>query len=174
MKTKFPLPEAERIARGMAGSLSPFCVRVEVAGSIRRKAAEVGDIEIVCIPKYEKDMFGDETNVSRLEGIDWSIYGTVIANGPRMKKIFLRQGIQLDLFIVMPPAQFGYIFLLRTGPADYSHRIVTPRNKRGLLPSHLVCDEGAIWSHGDICPTPEESDVFRLLSLPYVEPWDRK
>ena len=184
MKKEFPLRDAERIARGMASALIPFCSRIEIAGSIRRKKPVVGDIEIVCIPYIERDMFGAPVGESRLEGIDWNLYGDVITNGPRQKKILLREGIQLDLFIVLPPAQFGWLFLLRTGPAWFSHRMVTPRNayavadkkprERGLMPSYLRSEHGAIWSKNHVVETPEEQNVFDLFGMAFIEPEKRK
>jgi DNA polymerase/3'-5' exonuclease PolX len=174
MKTEFPLPDAERIARGMAGALIPFCSRIEIAGSVRRRKSIVGDVEIVCTPYITRDMFGAAVGDSFLEGVDWTLYGDVLANGPRYKKIMLREGIQLDLFIVLPPAQFGWLFLLKTGPADYSRRMVTARREGGLMPSNLKSKHGAIWSRNHIIETPEEQDVFDLFGMAYTEPRLRK
>lgn len=41
MKTKMPLGEAEKIACKYADMLMPYCERIEIAGSIRRRKAEV-------------------------------------------------------------------------------------------------------------------------------------
>lgn len=174
MKTDFPLPDAERIAHSMAAALTPFCSRVEIAGSIRRRKRIVGDIEIVCIPQFETDMFGNPSGVSKLAGIDWTLYGEVKANGEKYKKILLPQGIQLDLFIVTPPAQWGVIFLIRTGPADYSRKMVTPRRDGGRLPSNYRVKDGAVWSRNHIIETPEEFNYYELCGVPFVQPWLRK
>lgn len=45
--------EALPLAQSLAQSMRPFCERVEIAGSIRRKKPSVKDIEIVAIPKWE-------------------------------------------------------------------------------------------------------------------------
>jgi DNA polymerase/3'-5' exonuclease PolX len=180
VKTKMPLAEAERIGRSMVNALLPLCERVELAGSIRRRAPFVGDVEIVCVPKMESDMFGGLSEKSRLEFVDWELYGTVLANGPRLKKVMLREGIQLDLSIVLPPAQWGVLFLIRTGPKNYSNRMVTRRryytkdNEPGLMPSNLQVKDGAVWENNQIVPTPEESDVYTLFGLGYVPPEMRK
>ncbi|MEW6287659.1 MAG: hypothetical protein AB1509_15670 [Chloroflexota bacterium] len=58
MKTKLPLPEAQKIAARVIDALAPHCQRIEVAGSIRRQSPQVGDIEIVCQPKTGADLFG--------------------------------------------------------------------------------------------------------------------
>jgi DNA polymerase/3'-5' exonuclease PolX len=177
VKTKMPLAEAERIGRSMVNALLPLCERVELAGSIRRRAPFVGDIEIVAIPKQVTDMFGAVLPLSSdhaLNRPDWSLYGSVKVDGSKQKKILLLQGIQLDLFIVTPPAQWGVQFLLRTGPADYSHKMVTARKYGGCMPSHLRVQGGAVWSNNHVIPTPEESDVYTLFGLGYVPPEMRK
>ena len=53
------LEKAEKIARKYVDLLAPFCERIEIAGSTRRKKPEVGDIEIVCIPKQINDLLNN-------------------------------------------------------------------------------------------------------------------
>jgi DNA polymerase/3'-5' exonuclease PolX len=171
-----PLVEAERIGRSMVNALLPLCERVELAGSIRRRKPFVGDIEIVCIPRVVPvlDMFGAVAGEeSRLEGVDWSLYGALKMNGKKQKKIILREGVQLDLFITTAE-QWGYIFMLRTGPDTFSHKMVTPRKYGGYLPSYLRCDDGYVWSKNRMIPLLEESDLFSLCGLGYVPPEMRK
>ena len=48
--SKRPFSEVLPIAQHIVDSLSPFCERIELAGSLRRKRPMVGDIEIVAIP----------------------------------------------------------------------------------------------------------------------------
>lgn len=43
---------ALKIAEGLVCEFGPYCERVEIAGSIRRGKAEVGDIEIVAVPRF--------------------------------------------------------------------------------------------------------------------------
>lgn len=173
-KQKIPLHEAEQIAQRVIAVLAPYCERIEIAGSIRRRKPEVGDIEIVAIPKIITDLFGQPIEEHELDTFDFSSIGTLEMGGHKYKKIALTEGPQLDLFIVTPPAQWGVQFLIRTGPAEYSHAFVTPKIHGGMLPSPMRVKDGAIWMN-DLTPleTPEESDVYNLLGLPYVEPWER-
>ncbi|MCX6753734.1 MAG: hypothetical protein NTV03_01615, partial [Candidatus Nomurabacteria bacterium] len=48
---RYPLAEAMRIAEALLEELKPHCARIAVAGSVRRKKADCGDIELVAIPK---------------------------------------------------------------------------------------------------------------------------
>jgi len=160
-KQKIPLYEAEQIAQRVIAVLAPHCERIEIAGSIRRRKPEVGDIEIVASPKIITDLFGQPIEEHELDTFDFSSIGTLEMGGHKYKKIALTEGPQLEI-------------LIRTGPAEYSHSFVTPKMYGGLLPSPLRVKDGAIWKN-ELLPleTPEESDVYNLLGLPYVEPWER-
>ena len=45
------LGEAQKIANEVVNQLSPYCDKVEIAGSIRRQKPTVNDIDIVLIPR---------------------------------------------------------------------------------------------------------------------------
>jgi DNA polymerase/3'-5' exonuclease PolX len=147
--------------------IDPYVTRFQIAGSVRREKAEVGDIEIVAIPKLKtvRDMFQVEVATDSLLDQVIPTLGTVIKNGPKYKQIDLGP-IKLDLFLVTPPAQWGVILALRTGPADFSQALVTARNKHGLLPSHAKVEDGAVWSGGKIIPMPEETDFLKFCGFP--------
>lgn len=158
-------------------TLRPVCQRVEAAGSLRRESATIGDLEIVCIPKPLKDLFGTEIWSSdpierelRRAGFD-----EFTMNGPLYKKFFfVAYRIHIDLFITTP-AQWGVIFLLRTGPAEFSRKIVTRRNKGGLMPSRMSIHEGRCWTKDPMpLETPEEEDAFRAMGLAWIEPKERR
>lgn len=177
MKTKISLSEAEARAAEIVKELSPYCERIEIAGSIRRRKPEVGDIEIVAIPKPWNDLLGQPMPLQRdhaLNYVDWRrIGGTLIKGGNKFKQIEMADGLCLDLFIVTPPAQWGVIFLIRTGSEDFSHKLVKSRQSGGLMPSNLKCKDGSIWHGMNILPTPEERDVFKVLGLAWISPENR-
>lgn len=170
MKTKMPLGEAEKIACKYADMLMPYCERIEIAGSIRRRKAEVGDIEIVAKPLPITDLFGSSNGYH-----DLTLPLPAIKNGQRYKQSILPEGINLDLFIVLPPAQWGVIFALRTGGAEFSRKLVTAKRYGGYLPSAYVVRDGAVHrvDTGEMIPTPEESDFFNLCELGWIKPEER-
>lgn len=49
------LSRAKVLAEEVRQVLAPYCEQIEIAGSIRREKAEVGDIEIICIPKFVEE-----------------------------------------------------------------------------------------------------------------------
>lgn len=178
MKTKIALAEAEARAQEIIEIITPYTVRREVAGSIRRRCPEVGEIEIVAIPKPWNDMLGLELPLNKdhaLNYVDWRRIGGVAVhlNGPKQKKIELADGLFLDLFIVTPPATWGVIFTLRTGSEDFSHKMVTSRQSRGLLPSNLKVKDGSVWHGLNKLDTPEEKDFFKVLGLAWISPENR-
>lgn len=181
MKTKLKLSQALPLAEKIKDALSPACERIEIAGSIRRRKATVGDIEIVAIPQLIPDMeaqlslFGEPAmKVSALDMlIERLVYdkphfkgGT--KNGENYKNFLVNfnsdgSEIGLDLFISAPD-NWGYIFALRTGPGDFNKAWVTQQRKGGLLPDEFHFNGGwLIGPDGSRIPTPEEEDVFALV-----------
>lgn len=174
MKSKMPYSQALAIAQRIVEALRPYCERIEIAGSLRRKADYVGDIEIVCISKTErpKDMFGlDLTAAPTLTNDLAGKLGRLIKGGDKYKQIDLGE-IMLDLFITTPEC-WGVIFAIRTGPADFSHWLVTPRKYGGPLPSYMHVADGRVWANSQALYTPEEANFFRLLDLPVIPPHER-
>jgi DNA polymerase IV (family X) len=162
--------------------LAPYCERIEAAGSYRRGKDEVKDIDLVAIPKIqtELDLFGlPGTQINLLEvamqRMFWDReYLATIKSGPRMRQILTHEKIHLELWMVTPPAEWGVIYLIRTGPADFGHWCVTTKSKGGTLPSYLRFDGGAIWHNKTKIETPEEADVFKILGMEYIEPGERR
>lgn len=179
----FALAVAERLV----DELRPHTDRIEIAGSIRRRVELVKDIEIVAIPKVERDLLGvvdphAATELSlkiaqlvadgKLDYRRRMPQGSPAAAGPRFKALVaVKAKINVDLFCVLPPAQFGAIYALRTGPADYSKRLVTMCQDRGLR-----CVDGRLVGEppcGEIA-TPEERDFIVACGAEYLEPWERR
>ena len=52
-KTRYPAEKGWAVAREIERLLGPYCQKIEVAGSLRRKRPEVGDVEILFIPAFE-------------------------------------------------------------------------------------------------------------------------
>lgn len=169
--------QALEIAERLVAELRPGCERIEIAGSVRRKKRDVHDIEIVALPKLVRvsDLFGNPTaEYSLLDAELTRLNLHQIKGGDRYKQYALPDGINLDLFIVRQPAQWGVIFTLRTGPADFSKWLVTQRRYGGALPSHYQIREGGVYNGPNLVKTPEEKDFFALLGLDWIEPEHRK
>lgn len=59
------LAQASALAGQLVEKLAPFCERIEVAGSVRRRKLEgIKDIELVAIPKWARAEFGKNPKAS--------------------------------------------------------------------------------------------------------------
>lgn len=174
MKTVKTWKQAWIIAQQILIELAPLCQKIQIAGSLRRMKPEVGDIEIVALPYFKPDLFGQQTSEHALNDYDYSKIGTLVKNGSKFKQIILNEGITLDLFIVTPPAQWGVQLLIRTGPAEYSHKFVMPKTQGGMLHGWQKVRDGAMWAGEKQIATPEEEDVYLAIGMPYIQPQERR
>lgn len=174
--TKISYPFAMTLASRMVALLTPHCQRIEIAGSLRRKKSQVGDIEIVCIPQPLVDLFDEPLfGALRVERALLDDGFNLRKNGDYYKQAVLPNGqIKFDIFLTTPE-KWGVVFTLRTGSAAFSHRLVTQRKFGGLLPSNLVVKDGRIWTTSSVpLATPEEVDVFSALDLVWLDPQERE
>jgi DNA polymerase/3'-5' exonuclease PolX len=181
----YELSIAKRIADELLDRLRSACVQIEIAGSIRRRSRWVHDIEIVAEPWTEivPNLLGDAIHYhSRLDDALADLQDEMILrsfpgakHGERMQQFAVAPtGIKLDLFIVRPPAQWGSLLAIRTGPAHYSHWLVTPRRQGGAMPSYLKQRDGGLYEGDTLIPTPTEASYFGELGIdPVPDPWDR-
>lgn len=197
MTARHPLAVAREAAEALRDLLEPACTRIAIAGSIRRERPEVKDIELVCVPRVDLEaganLWGDPEPVDRFEERLTALMmqaharrdfdglairevelvradGSIVCthrNGPAYKALLWRR-IPVDLFVVRPPADWGVIFTIRTGPADWSQRLVTDCQRR-----FYRVEGGRLLHHGQHVPCPEERDFFAAIGQPWVTPHDR-
>lgn len=181
------LPLAEKLQ----ALLAPGCKRIEIAGSVRRQKADPGDIELVAIPDMRppRPLFGYKGCTTTLDfilaglerGDDEAICLHPILGGPKYKKYWvsldggISQCIKLDLFLCTPPSDWGVEFLIRTGPSEFSHWLVSPRYVGGGMPNGYHCEGNRIvaYDDGTYIPCPEEIDLLRFCGLDWIEPKNR-
>lgn len=183
------------IAQELVERLRPACTRIEIAGSVRRGKPEVKDIEIVAVPDLRpvpcpRAEFGKplpRVCKTKLDAILEEMFQQGLLkrekDGEKFKKLWLRQNVHVDLFLVTPPAEWGVQMVIRTGPAEFSHWCVTRKSQGGALPDDLIVEDGAVGPrvrgdkgdarHGVIL-TPEESDFLKVLGLGWIEPGKRE
>jgi hypothetical protein len=149
---RIPRRSAERLWAKIHEALAPGCERLEVAGSLRRRALSIGDIEAVAIPAITAGLFHGQPGESCLLQILGELVRDrrlhFIRGGERQRVYAIpATGTQLDLYIVAPET-WGYHFAVRTGPAEFSKALVTERSRGGRLRDGLICREGRVW-HAD-------------------------
>lgn len=174
------LRHAIKLADELAELLRPGCLRVEVADTERY----VKDVELLCIPNEQPpDTFvlgGAETlfdahlvELARQRELSLNRETGRVADGPRYKKLIFRKTAAIDLFICRPPASWGALLAIRTGPKDFSHLLVTARAYGGAMPDYLRQREGCLWNGAARLDTAEEADYFRALGIPCWNPEQR-
>lgn len=202
MKAPLTLAEAQKIAEALMQELAPICDRAAVAGSVRRLKPAPKDLEIVAIPKptkYQAVLTG-LPEVVRWSTDDWCDAGLAAgrlrkrldkngrgAVGDRYKRLEVRvaaycpeiEGVEwmaLDLFLVHPPSDWWTLYVVRTGPGEYSHMIAGLARSRGFRINEghlerLVLDDGKeAW---ETVPLQSEEEFFATLGLPYLRPEER-
>ena len=186
------LQDAAEVARRLAAAVAPFCLRVEIAGSVRRACPEVKDVELVAVPRWSErpapvqSLFAEESERVNLlhewatrdaggAGVRWIKPGTseVVDWEPKPEGKYWRalvEGrVKLDLFLAAPE-NYGMIMAIRTGCAEFSQALMTFAKLR--TPYHV---EGGYLRDREGAPleTPEERDVFEALGVDFVEPHGR-
>jgi len=162
-----PLAEALAVAEMLVRRLAPWTTRAEIAGSIRRRAAVVRDIEIVAVPARAITIFDDRPMLDELREVA-RIWGRTPKAGDRYIQVedVLGSDLTLDLFLVHEPAEWGPIYAIRTGPAAFSQMLVS--KIKGRL---WHCHDGWVADElGARVPCPEESDFFAAARVAWAPP----
>lgn len=170
------LSRAQALAEKLRDGLAPYCDRIEIAGSIRRQKAEVKDIELVCIPKrvqnpevflIEQKVIHPEfvARVEKLEKIKGEATGKYT-----QRRLTLSDGIEINLDLFMATAEnWGLIYAIRTGSAEFSHRVLAT----GWVRHGYESFGGQLYKAGKVEPVREERDLFNLIGIDYVVPEHR-
>jgi len=174
------LKQAQTIAMRVMEGFKPHCQRIVIAGSIRRKKPQVKDIELVCIPKYTMcdalmpDLFGNTSVVPQqtvTDGFAKEFKQYYVEKGKptgKYVKFQTMECINVDMFIASPQ-NWGYILAIRTGSADYSHRVLAT----GWVKAGYKGGDGMLYKNGVAIPVLEEEDLFKLIGIDWIAPEKR-
>ena len=153
------LERAKAIATEVITKLAPYCQRIEVAGSVRRRKPFPADIDFVLIPS-------DLWNLSQqVKGL-----GSVIMSGDKLKRIN-HNGVQVDLYYATP-ATWATLLLIRTGSKENNIRLATLAKKRGWYLA--ASGDGLFNEHGQRVAGDSEESIYKALGVPWQEPWERR
>lgn len=187
---KYPLGIGLKVAGELVEMMEPHCERVQVAGSIRRSKLQIGDVEILYIPKLEirqSGLFQEDTTVSDLTynflerclrmGIlekRKNKNGSEIWGCKNKLAVHRESGLPVDLFGTSKASWSNYL-VCRTGPGELNIEIAKRAKERGWKWNPYGSGFSKIDSMG--CPhehiVNSEQDVFAFVGLPWMEPEDR-
>lgn len=191
-KTRYPRPLAIKVARELCERLKSSCEQLVVAGSLRRRKATVGDIEILYVPKLEKvselqqaDLMTGPASAHFMNLAEVCIAGLLryqvigqrknslgsVTWGDKNKLAYhVGSQIPVDLFAATEANWFNYL-VCRTGGAETNMRISTAAQAKGWKWNPYGA--GFTDEEGNLVRVKSEEDVFRLAGLDYLEPWER-
>jgi DNA polymerase/3'-5' exonuclease PolX len=167
--------KAKAIAEELKVLLEPSCHRIEIAGSIRRQKREVGDIELLCIPRFVDGVDQlDRMTVTLVARGLLDFRRNRLGNrvyGPKNKlMVHLPSGIGVDIFSTTLQC-WPVSLVVRTGGKKTNKRIATAALRRGYR--FRAYGSGFSTPQGDVvCKS--EREVFEAVGLTYLQPWERE
>lgn len=154
--------EAERLIDYLSGLAE--LLKIEYAGSLRRRQESIGDIDILATAKDPQKV--KEKVMSYFTAYDEVL--TVVAQGDTKSSVILKSGIHCDLRLVEPKS-FGAALHYFTGSKEHNIVIRDLAKKQGLKVNEYGVFEGEKWVCGET-----EEEIFELFGLPWVPPELRK
>jgi len=152
------LERAQKIADEIVKRLGPYCSRIQVAGSIRRKAPNPRDIDLVLIPN---DLWNFHAELKKL--------GSLKMSGKKIMRV-MAGSTQIDCYVA-DETTWATLLLIRTGSAENNIRLATLAKKRGW---HLAASgDGLFDENGKRVAGDSEESIYQALNLRYQEPWER-
>jgi len=157
---RIPLGTAWPAANDIVGGLKATCSEVlqaMVAGSLRRMQSTIGDIDLLAAseePAAVMRVFAALPQVAE-----------VMLSGPTKTSVRLHNGLQADLR-VLQPQYWGAALQYFTGSKAHVVRIREIAQKHGLS----LNEYGFKRQDGKEILTPEESEVYQTLGLPWIPP----
>ena len=182
---KYPLEQAEAVGKWLVTYLSSTCDRIEIAGSIRRRKLEVGDVEILYVPKRgygDPDLFGvcdprPATDVAIEQLLRAGVFakrknsnGSEIWGEMNKLAVHVESGIPVDFFATSSDCWHNYL-VCRTGPAELNLRIAVAAKERGL--KWHPYGNGFTTPSGKILKCDSEEAVFATAGMKYLSPEER-
>lgn len=188
-KTPFSLGDAAAIAKLFSKYLKGKCDRLVFAGSLRRRAALVNDIEIIYIPSFARepdpgDLFGAFHQVNTTDrALAALLVAGILAKRPNkngaeswgnLNKLatHLESGIAIDFFSASSSNWFNYL-TCRTGGTATNIEIAAAAKKIGWK-WNPYGDGFSRENPNESRAMESERQVFDFVRLEYREPWERK
>lgn len=164
------LAAAEPVLRYLRAA--PAVVRAELAGSIRRRCATAGNINIAVAATDGAALLHHARAFTGADAVAPFDVGPLLATHARVEASALH-GITLRLSggqrvdaLAVPPNHFGALWQWFTGSPAHNAALMERASARGLA----LGPDGMRGPDGQPLPTPEEEQVYALLGLPVPPP----
>ena len=151
------LPIVDEIVAELKNKASTWIGRISPAGSLRRGKETIGDIDILVSSANSHPIMDAFVQLSPVE--------EVLAKGETKSSILTRQGLQMDLRVVLPDS-FGAALQYFTGSKPHNINLRERAIKGGLK----INEYGVFTQSGKKLGGKEEEEVYNLLDLPLIPP----
>ncbi|MGB9978955.1 DNA polymerase/3'-5' exonuclease PolX [Methanobacterium sp.] len=148
------LPIAEQLKEELK-NFKPV-IKVEIAGSIRRRKETIGDIDILVVTKENEKVMDFFTG---LEHVD-----KVILKGQSKSTVRLSENIESDLRVIKEES-FGSALMYFTGSKETNIEIRKIAIKKGLK-----LNEYGLFKDNEQIAGKTEQEIFKKLGMNYIEP----
>jgi DNA polymerase (family 10) len=150
------IPVADQIVGALRAH--PGAQRVEVAGSLRRLADSVKDLDIIATAADPAALAGSLAELALVESVQ--------SAGDAGARVTLHSGLKVDLKVVEPD-QFGNVLQHFTGSKAHNVALREAAVRRGLHVSEYgILDDAS----GETLRCATEEDVYAALGLEWIPP----
>lgn len=175
------------VAEALVDLLKPYCVRIEIAGSLRRGKADVGDVEICYVSKV-----GDLSKVGELFAAPGLLADAFInellvgklaqrlnaegnATWGNLNKLAVHRatGLPVDLFREPKLEDWFRTLVIRTGPKDFNLRLIAGAKERGLV-LHAYGESFSRVDSLEPVQVTSEKHFLELCGFDWIEPKERR
>ena len=175
---RFALPRIRAIADKVVAALSPLCERIEIAGSIRRSRALVGDIDLVILPKDRAAIRARLVPACNVlaDGpqnllVDWAFDGARL----QLDIFFAHDGV--GDFFAREPSNWGTLLICRTGSKEFNIWFAQQAQRAGYHWNPyrgLAKLQGLSSQQQPVAAAATEQELFTTLGLTYIAPEKRE
>lgn len=166
-KARIRCEDAMEVASCFMREVADVVERIEIAGSLRRRVYAIKDIEFVLVPRFGlaqpplfepvldrsqpprpvKPWKPENLFIARLKemlGDRRASQPELTCFGEKVQRI-VYHGVQIECYGVIGEAQWAVAHAIRTGPAEYSRKLVTRRCEGGFLPDDMKVEGLQLW-----------------------------
>jgi DNA polymerase (family 10) len=160
----------ERIKAAILSEFHPL--KMEVAGSVRRRRPECGDLDFVILPAAPGDVALIEAR--------FRVNCRAKEEGKQNARYLDRSGFQLDVyfaraetrdFFSVTAGNWGTLLICRTGSMAFNAWLATAADSMNF---HWNPYSGLLGRDGGVIASEEEADIFKALGLAWIPPEERE
>ena len=145
------------LSKRIVRELKPFCKKIEIAGSIRRKKENPRDIDVVLIPKNKEEL---EEKMRKL--------GKFVQGGEH-ESTWIVEGIKVELYYTIAEEWGGTLLAYSSKKGSGIGLRIIAKINGFKLNNHGLFNRKT----GKRVAGKTEREIYSALGRPYKKPWER-